>query len=852
MKSIQYNNTGHLLCLVENLDDFDKIQTDNKTVSLGIETTGFDYTKDIIVGVSIAVLDNDKITSYYIPLRHKKGNNIDIERTFSLIQKIINNNKVFFYNRDFTYYFLEKENIKCGLNHSHDVQILLYLCSNKAYPARNEFIHLYFPDIVIYELDFSQNDFSYYNPEVAFLFAAQKTVLNIMLAQKVWNNYSTIWNIYSLDNESNEVVRWFSKNTKLLISKQSIRNELDFVRSEIDEIKYNLNGILGYEYDLNDINKRIELVKNTIGDIDSLSDYAVKNSTNPIVTLVKKFGELVVYRTTLEKMLEYDDEIRVHYSTIAASTGRLSSGGIKDNSYFNDFNIQNVEKKEIIRYVHKTDDGIGFIVNDDSEGAIKKVKCKGGLRDAFVCPEGYTWVSADYNGEEMVLAACFSKEENLIKPIQEGKDIHKYVAETMFGQSDDESRSKIKQLNFSVIYGATEYSIAKCLKITVEECRDLLNKYFSKLSSLASWQKRMISKARKYGYVKTLFGRPRMLYSYYQSSDYKAADRYACNSPIQGCTPLSGHLETDHSAVRMSTIVGHKIKDVHGSMIIPSHRGEAEPLFCVFRSGDYIICDNNHSLIYGNKKAPKVAFIRDILNKRHRVWLAKLRKKSWRFNRFFFKAPSECASLFKMICKRDDIIKDDNITLNSALFKLALSAHWFKADYDSAVSLRSVASIFGYNVVYNSREDKFRVTFFRKRKTKMKYLAWCFKNEKKVPIGSCTKITDMQMYDNQGFVNKNTGADIIRIDLCKFKKLFDTDNEWATNVRFACTVHDECNFYVKNEYLYKAVEKIYNTMYFKHELMVLPLKASISIGKDWGHLVEVDLKQVKNNNVVEF
>jgi DNA polymerase I-like protein with 3'-5' exonuclease and polymerase domains len=112
-----------------------------------------------------------------------------------------------------------------------------------------------------------------------------------------------------------------------------------------------------------------------------------------------------------------------------------------------------------------------------------------------------------------------------------------------------------------------------------------------------------------------------------------------------------------------------------------------------------------------------------------------------------------------------------------------------------------------------------------------------------VPVGSCTKITNMQMYDNQGFVNKNTGADIIRIDLCKFKRLFDTDPEWAANVRFACTIHDECNFYVKEEYLRTAVRKIYETMYFEHPLMALPLKASVSIGEDWGHLIEVDIKK---------
>ena len=106
------------------------------------------------------------------------------------------------------------------------------------------------------------------------------------------------------------------------------------------------------------------------------------------------------------------------------------------------------------------------------------------------------------------------------------------------------------------------------------------------------------------------------------------------------------------------------------------------------------------------------------------------------------------------------------------------------------------------------------------------------------------------MYDNQGFVNKNTGADIIRIDLCKFKRLFDTDADWAANVKFACTIHDECNFYVKKEYLCDAIHKINDTMYFKHPLMALPLRATVSVGADWGHLLDIDVQSVTDNKIL--
>ena len=87
MLETEYSNTKHTLYLVQNSEDLQAIQTDGKTVALNVETTGFDYNTDSVVGVSIAVLDGDRIVSYYIPLRHSKGHNIDTEPVFDLVQK---------------------------------------------------------------------------------------------------------------------------------------------------------------------------------------------------------------------------------------------------------------------------------------------------------------------------------------------------------------------------------------------------------------------------------------------------------------------------------------------------------------------------------------------------------------------------------------------------------------------------------------------------------------------------------------------------------------------------------------------------------------------------------------------
>lgn len=862
MKTANYNNK-HVLTLLETEEELTRLRSKLDGVSavaVNLETTGVDYDKDSIAGVNVAYETPRGVVSVYMPIRHTVGVNLKVEPVLALVGELIKDKKVLFYKRDFAFSFLEKEGVEVGLNDTHDVQIMLYLCSNKSCPTRNEFARLYFPDLEVFDIDVTEVEFSARNPEVAFIFAAQKGVLSFLLARYVWAHFPMIGEIYKLDNKSSEVVRWFSKTTRICFDRGVVRERLQAANEAIESVKFQARSVLGYDIDLSDYAARIEVLRGFIN-IDSnattITSSMLAKCNHPIARLFERYGELASYKSVLEKMLGVDgDSMRIHYATVTAKTGRLTSGHLLGNSYFTDFNIHNVPKEEVVRYVHKTDGGIGFTVDDNKEGAVKEVKCKGGLRDAFVPPsDEYVWVSCDYSGEEMCLVANFSQDENLLEPIRNGEDIHSYVAEKVFGVKDVESRTKTKQLNFSVLYGAGEYSVAKQLGVSVDESRALLEKYFSTMHKLAEWRDRMIRRARQKGYVCTLFGRPRMLYADYQSSDRfvrEAADRFACNSPIQGCTPLHGHLETKDCAVRMEKAVGRKQVGADGKEFIPTHRGDAEPLFVLFRSGDYIICDNNHGLIYGSKRQPKVASMRGCFG-RKRVWLAPLRRKSLRFNwSVIRRSLAECASLFVLTCMRDDVIRRSDKNINSALFKLALFGRWFDANYKAAISMRSVASVFGYNVVYSEWLDKYRVTFRRARKSRVKRVTWCFDELRRVEVGTCTAVDGFQTYVNQGFVNKNTGADILRIVLCRFKRLFDEDAEWAANVKFACTIHDECNFYVRKEYLRTACRKIYDTMYFEHELLTLPVKGNLSVGKDWGHLVEIGVDDIDESNKVKI
>lgn len=165
------------------------------------------------------------------------------------------------------------------------------------------------------------------------------------------------------------------------------------------------------------------------------------------------------------------------------------------------------------------------------------MKCKGGMRDCFVCPPGYVWLSADYSSQEMVLMANFSNEPNLINPLLQGEDIHKYVGTKMFGHYDKSHRTIAKTINFASNYGASGYTIGKRLGKTTEEGQALLDKYNSTMSKLYAWKQEMIKEGRRKGIVYTYFGRPRAVWQYYQSSDpskHSFGDRTCMNSPVQG------------------------------------------------------------------------------------------------------------------------------------------------------------------------------------------------------------------------------------------------------------------------------------------------------------------------------
>ena len=197
---------------------------------------------------------------------------------------------------------------------------------------------------------------------------------------------------------------------------------------------------------------------------------------------------------------------RIHtsYSLAATTTGRLSSS---------DPNLQNIPIR--------TEDGRR-------------------IRTAFVAPEGYQLVSADYSQIELRVLAHMAEIDALRDAFQAGHDIHAMTASEMFNvplaEMTSDVRRRAKAINFGIIYGISAFGLANQLGISRGQASDYINAYFAKFPGIKDYMETVKAEAKSQGYVTTLFGRKVHLNEINAKIPARRAfaERAAINAPIQG------------------------------------------------------------------------------------------------------------------------------------------------------------------------------------------------------------------------------------------------------------------------------------------------------------------------------
>lgn len=243
---------------------------------------------------------------------------------------------------------------------------------------------------------------------------------------------------------------------------------------------------------------------------------------------------------------------RVHtsYNQTVAATGRLSS---------TDPNLQNIPIRS-------------------EEGRR--------IRQAFIAPEGYKMLAADYSQVELRIMAHLSGDENLLKAFADGVDVHRATAAEVFGvaleEVESEQRRAAKAINFGLIYGMSAFGLAKQLNIGRYEAQDYINVYFARYPGVKAYMDETREQAHDRGYVETVFGRrlylPEINSRNGQRRQY--AERTAINAPMQGTAAdiIKRAMISVDAALANSKIDARVVMQVHDELVLEVLEKDVEAL----------------------------------------------------------------------------------------------------------------------------------------------------------------------------------------------------------------------------------------------------------------------------------
>ena len=253
---------------------------------------------------------------------------------------------------------------------------------------------------------------------------------------------------------------------------------------------------------------------------------------------------------------------RVHtsYHQAVAATGRLSSS---------DPNLQNIPIR--------TEEGRR-------------------IRQAFIAPEGYRIVAADYSQIELRIMAHLSGDAGLLKAFKEGQDVHRATAAEVFEVDLDEvsgdQRRKAKAINFGLIYGMSAFGLAKQLHLGRNEAQQYIERYFQRYPGVHDYMERTRALAREQGYVETLFGRRLHLPEINARNKMRvqAAERTAINAPMQGTAAdiIKRAMLAVDDWLQGSDADAHMIMQVHDELVFEVASDQVEAVsgkICELMSG---------------------------------------------------------------------------------------------------------------------------------------------------------------------------------------------------------------------------------------------------------------------------
>ena len=274
---------------------------------------------------------------------------------------------------------------------------------------------------------------------------------------------------------------------------------------------------------------------------------------HPAVPLIIEYRQTAKLRSTyiegLKKVINpLDNRVHTTFNQMLTTTGRLSSS---------EPNLQNIP----IRMA-----------------AGQKI------REAFVAAPGMVLLDADYSQIELRLLAHMADDPAMIKAFVEEEDIHTQTACHIFDclpdQVTPEMRGIAKTMNFSIVYGISDFGLARDLGVPVKAAHRYIDEYDQQYPNVRVYLNRQVELAHEQGYVETLFGRRRYLHELKSSNRNirQFGERAAMNAPVQGTAAdlIKIAMVRVDRALREQGLKSRLILQVHDELILESPEAEIE------------------------------------------------------------------------------------------------------------------------------------------------------------------------------------------------------------------------------------------------------------------------------------
>ena len=515
-------------CIVDekNLDKWVKILNEQSIISVDTETSSLNPLDTELMGVSFSYAANK---ACYIPLGHKNTKCLEKKLVLKKIKKILEDPSIKKVGQNIKFDFIVLKQNGIEVNSLEDTMLISYTLdagSNRHNLDTLSEIHLNHKTITYKELvgvGKKKLNFSDINIDKATEYAAEDADVTLRLY-----NYLN----KRLGNEKlNKIYEVFEKPMITLLSKLEINGikvndkYLKILSKKFeDQLKKKEKEIYflaGKEFNIASPKQLGEIIYNElkIAKLKKTKKGSLATNANILEDLAitgHKFPKLILEWRQISKLKNtYSDALqdhiskntkRVHTSFLlaATNTGRLASS---------DPNLQNIPIKS-------------------EEGKE--------IRKAFIADKKNILISADYNQIEMRILADMADVKELKKAFKNNEDIHNLTASQVFSvpinEVNDDLRRKAKTINFGIIYGITQYGLAKQISVSNQEALDFINSYFKKFPEIKDYMQSTVTTCRKQGYVSNIFGRRIHLKGINDKnfSIRSFQERAAINAPIQG------------------------------------------------------------------------------------------------------------------------------------------------------------------------------------------------------------------------------------------------------------------------------------------------------------------------------